>query len=67
MNRLIAPAGLSPALTSASRAHLISRPDPASGPRVRCYEFEKFFAPRTVLALSESLIRFIDTRQRIPV
>ena len=31
------------------------------------YEFEKFFAPRTVLTLSESVFRFIDTRQRIPV
>ena len=31
------------------------------------YEFEKFFDPRTVLALSESIARFIDTRQRIPV
>ena len=31
------------------------------------YEFEKFFAPRTVLTLSESVVRFIDTRQRIPV
>jgi hypothetical protein len=31
------------------------------------YEFEKFFAPRTVLTLSESVFRYIDTRQRIPV
>jgi len=31
------------------------------------YEFEKFFAPRTVLTLSESVFRFIDTRQMIPV
>ena len=31
------------------------------------YEFEKFFAPRTVLTLSESVFRFIDTRQRISV
>jgi hypothetical protein len=31
------------------------------------YEFAKFFAPRTVLTLSESVARFIDTRQRIPV
>jgi hypothetical protein len=31
------------------------------------YEFEKFFAPRTVLTLSESVARLIDTRQRIPV
>jgi hypothetical protein len=31
------------------------------------YEFEKFFAPRTVLTLSESIGRFIDTRRRIPV
>jgi len=31
------------------------------------YEFEKFFAPRKVLTLSESVFRYIDTRQRIPV
>jgi hypothetical protein len=31
------------------------------------YEFEKFFAPRTVLTLSESVTRFIDTRHRLPV
>ena len=31
------------------------------------YEFDKFFDPRTVLTLSESIARFIDTRQRIPV
>ena len=31
------------------------------------YEFDKFFDPRTVLTLSESLVRFIDTRHRIPV
>jgi hypothetical protein len=31
------------------------------------YEFEKFFAPRRVLTLSESVFRYIDTRQRIPV
>jgi hypothetical protein len=31
------------------------------------YEFEKFFAPRTVLTLSESVFRFIDTRQMAPV
>ena len=31
------------------------------------YEFEKFFAPMTVLTLSESVFRYIDTRQRIPV
>ena len=30
------------------------------------YEFEKFFASRTVLTLSESIGRFIATRQRIP-
>ena len=31
------------------------------------YEFKKFFAPRTVLTLSESVFRFIDTRQMAPV
>jgi len=31
------------------------------------YEFEIFFAPRTVLTVSESVFRFIDTRQMIPV
>ena len=31
------------------------------------YEFDKFFDPRTVLTLSESVVRFIDTRHRIPV
>jgi hypothetical protein len=31
------------------------------------YEFEKFFDPRTVLTLSESVTRFIDTRHRLPV
>jgi hypothetical protein len=31
------------------------------------YEFEKFFGPRTVLTLSESVARFIDTRHRLPV
>lgn len=29
------------------------------------YEFEKFFAPRTILKLSESVGRSIDTLQRI--
>jgi hypothetical protein len=31
------------------------------------YEFDKFFAAQTTLTLSESVFRFIDTRQRIPV
>jgi hypothetical protein len=31
------------------------------------YEFEKFFDPRTVLTLSESVYRFIDAWQMIPV
>ena len=31
------------------------------------YEFEKFFALRTVLTLSDSVFRFIDTRQMISV
>ncbi|HEX4085279.1 MAG TPA: hypothetical protein VHY22_10240 [Chthoniobacteraceae bacterium] len=31
------------------------------------YEFDEFFDPRTVLTLSESVYRFIDTRQMIPV
>jgi hypothetical protein len=31
------------------------------------YEFGKFFDPGTTLTLSESVRRYIDTRQRIPV
>jgi hypothetical protein len=31
------------------------------------YEFGKFFDPGTTLTLSESVRRFIDTRQRVPV
>jgi hypothetical protein len=35
--------------------------------RERSHDFEESLVPRTVLTLSESVFRFIDTRQMIPV